>query len=59
MTKALAFAIEKFAGKLGFGLTAPCVAQSSSAARVKLLCRAAASKALRAFNDGKRGRIPD
>src|SRR5712672_407050 len=35
-------------------LTAPCVTHSSSAARVKLSLRAAASKALRAFSGGRR-----
>ena len=37
-------------------LTAPCVTLSSSAARVKLPSRAAASKALIAFNGGRRDR---
>src|SRR5262249_32428006 len=42
---------------LTWWLTAPCVTQSSSAARVKLSCRAAASKTFKAFSGGRRGRI--
>src|SRR6516225_1690492 len=42
---------------LTWWLTAPWVTHSSSAARVKLSCRAAASKAFNAFSGGRRGRI--
>src|SRR5262245_54666497 len=38
-------------------LTAPCVTDSSSAALVKLSCRAAASKAFRALSEGSRRSI--
>src|SRR5882672_9218793 len=60
--ESLAFAIEELDGELGlerFDLMAhrALVTHSSSAALVKLSCRAAASKAFRAFNGGRRGRI--
>ena len=60
--EALPFAIEKLDGQFGLErlhLMAHCALRdaSSSAARVKLSCRAAASKAFRAFNGGSRGRI--
>src|SRR6185312_15791163 len=38
-------------------LTAPGVTDSSSAARLKFRCRAAASKARRAFSGGRRRRV--
>src|ERR1700736_6639805 len=44
-------------GALTEWLTAPCVTQSSSAARVKLWCRAAASNDRSAFSGGSERRI--
>jgi hypothetical protein len=51
--EALAFAIEELDGKFGFQR----LDLVTNRARVKLSCRAAASKAFRAFNGGSRGRI--
>ena len=61
--EALALAIEELdpelqvSSALTWWLTAPCVTNSSAAARVKLSWRAAASKARSAFSGGRRRSI--